>query len=161
MVTDRRSHSCLTHGCCRYRYPVGAVGCWRLVTCKAYAITVGFRIDEFGLTIFVDVFPVGLLARDDVVDGAFARDVFDLTTGEFVFISQAESIFLSELVHHREPYQSSYFSAWFFEFNFEKESALKSLVKVGSEIGCGDEDAIESLHLLEDDVLHSVVHFID
>ena len=42
-----------------------------------------------------------------------------------------------------------------------EETALEGFVHIGGEVGGGDEDAIELLHLLEDDVLDGILHLVD
>ena len=42
-----------------------------------------------------------------------------------------------------------------------KETTFKGPVEVGREVGRGNQDAVECLHFLQDNVLHSVVHLVN
>ena len=47
------------------------------------------------------------------------------------------------------------------ELNLKDEATLEGTVEVASKIGGGNEDAIKVLHLLQDDVLHGIVHLLN
>ena len=46
------------------------------------------------------------------------------------------------------------------EVHLEDEAALERRVEVAGEVGGGDHDALERLHLLKDDVLDAVLHLV-
>ena len=63
--------------------------------------------------------------------------------------------------YHASPDVKSGVGVGVAKLDFEEESAFESGVEVFGEVGGGDEDAIEFLHLFEDDVLHSVFHLLN
>ena len=52
------------------------------------------------------------------------------------------------------------FERWLLELDFVKESAFKGLVHILNEVGGGDKDTVKVLHLLKDNVLDGVFHFV-
>ena len=47
------------------------------------------------------------------------------------------------------------------ELNLEDEATLEGTVEVARQVGGGDKDAIKVFNLLQDDVLHGIVHLVD
>ena len=59
------------------------------------------------------------------------------------------------------PNQRAGFHGGLLELDLVEETALESLVQVLLQVGGGNHDAVELLHLLEDDVLDGVLHLVN
>ena len=59
------------------------------------------------------------------------------------------------------PYVSTCFGAWALKLDLIEETALKCFVQIVGEIGCGNQNAVEVFHFLQNDVLHCIAHLID
>lgn len=96
----------------------------------------------------------------DVADGIMASDVLYLTSAELVSRCQNAALFLVQTRYHLVPHVQACFDGGFLKFDFIEKPALERLVHVLGEIGGGNENAVESLHLLKDDVLDGVFHLV-
>ena len=65
------------------------------------------------------------------------------------------------VVEHAAPQFCLDVFAGFLELDLEEETTLEGIVEVVGEVGGGNQNAVELFHLLEDDVLHGVVHLLD
>ena len=90
-----------------------------------------------------------------------AGDVLDLSATEVVSGSQDANVAFIQHWKHILPNAHTGFNRGFLELDFIKESTFKSLIHVLYQIGRGDQDTVERFHLLQDDVLDGVLHFID
>ena len=95
------------------------------------------------------------------MDGVLAGDVLYLAAAEVVGRSERGGIGGSELGYHLLPDEAAYRGVGLVEAYLIEEAALEGGVEIVGEVGGGDEDAVERLHLLKDDVLDGVLHLID
>ena len=101
------------------------------------------------------------LTMQDVIDGIVTRDVFYLTTAEVILRSQRMHIQFAEVRDHRVPDAGTSLLRRFLELDLIEESAFEGLIHIFLQVGGGDHDTLECLHLLQDDVLQRVLHLID
>ena len=114
---------------------------------------------EFFVTEGFEHVKVGLFSVQDAFDAAFAHDVLNLSATESVVGSNGFGVFdLLDLRKHVLPDFQPGVGIGGGEPDLEQETTLEGRVEVVGEVGGGDEDAVETLHLLEDDVLHGVFH---
>lgn len=99
--------------------------------------------------------------RERLVDDGLAGDVFNLTATKRKVFCQLHRLFISERWDKRLPDMAALLGSRFGELDLVDESAFEGGVKVGGKVGCGDEDAVEAFHLLEDDVLHGILHLVN
>ena len=105
---------------------------------------------------------IGSFTIEDALNLAFAGDVFDLSSTERIaFHDTVVVLNILDFRNHVFPDVHSCVGLRFVELDFEQESALEGRVEVLGEVGGGDEDAVELLHLLKDDVLHGVLHLLN
>ena len=74
---------------------------------------------------------------------------------------QLHGVGIAQVLEHRTPYLALHSGIGLVELHLVEESTLEGTVEVAGEVGGGDEDAIKVLNLLQDDVLHGVVHLVD
>ena len=67
----------------------------------------------------------------------------------------------TEIFQHIMPDLCLYVGVGLVELYLIEEAALKGFVEVACQVGGGDEDAVKVFYLLQDDVLHGIVHLID
>lgn len=104
-------------------------------------------------------FEVGLFAVEDAFDAAFADDVLNLSPAELVVVGDGSGLFdFCEFRKQVFPDPHPGVGIGSAEFDFEQETALEGGVEIVGEVGGGDKDAVELFHLLQDDVLHGVLH---
>ena len=103
----------------------------------------------------------GELAGEDVVDGALAGDVLNLSAREVEVGGQLTGIVGAEVLQHGAPYLALHLGGGLVELNLEEESTLEGTVEVARQVGGGDKNAIKVFNLLQDDVLHGIVHLVD
>ena len=103
----------------------------------------------------------GLAACEHLVDEAFAHHVLYLAAAEVEFVGQPARFLIREVGHHVLPDVGFHLGGGLVETQLVEEAAFEGLVEVALEVGGGDEDAVEGLHLLEDDVLEGVLAFVD
>ena len=94
------------------------------------------------------------------VDGMLAGDVLNLAATEVVGRGKRGGIGGGELGYHLLPNEAAYRGVGLAELYLVEEAALEGGVEIVGEIGGSDEDAVERLHLLEDDILYGVLHLI-
>ena len=67
----------------------------------------------------------------------------------------------AEVFQHGAPYLRLDIGVGLVELDLVEEAALEGAVEVAREVGGRDEDTVEVFHLLQDDVLHGVLHLVD
>ena len=97
----------------------------------------------------------------DAIDGVVAGDILDLSTAEVVLGGQGADIGIAQRGEHLVPDAHAGLQRGLVELDLVEETTLEGLVHVLREVGGGDEDAVEGLHLLKDDVLDVVLHLIN
>lgn len=103
-------------------------------------------------------FEIGRDALEYAFYLALSRNVLDLSTAEVVAHGELKSRVVVELRNHGAPDVFPDGCLGCVELNFEQEPALEGTVQVACQVGGGNKDAVEFLHLFEDDVLHGVFH---
>ena len=111
--------------------------------------------------VFQDRKHLGIIAIKDAVDGVLAGHVLDLATAEVEAAGQNSGIVELQLGNHLLPDLLAHSGVGLLEHDLVKETALEGRVEVLGEVGGGNHDAVQVLHLLQDDVLHGVLHLID
>ena len=91
---------------------------------------------------------VAFLAAEDGIDGGLATDVLDLSAAEVVGGGEGECIGIAEPGNHHLPDATTDGGVGLLEADFVEETALESAVEVLGEVGGGNHDAVEVLHLL-------------
>ena len=102
----------------------------------------------------------GLITGKHVFDSALAGNVLDIATGEGELVGQRRGVFLGKGRNHGLPDFRTGVLLWEFELHLEDEAALESGVQIGQQVGGGNEDTFDVLHLFQDDVLDGVVHLV-
>ena len=74
---------------------------------------------------------------------------------------QLTGIISTDILQHGAPNLGLHVRIRLVELHLVEETTLKGLVEITRQVGGGNEDAVEVLNLLQDDVLHGVVHLID
>lgn len=100
-------------------------------------------------------------AEEDVVDGPLARHVLDLPATQVEFLCQLQRVALVESLDHRAPNPGSRLGCGALKAQLVEEPTLECRVEVLLEVGGGNHDSLQALHLLQDDVLDGVFHLID
>ena len=75
--------------------------------------------------------------------------------------SELTGIVRTDVLQHGTPYLRLHIGIGLMELHLVEETTLKGLVEVARQVGGGDKDTVQVLYLLQDDVLHGVVHLID
>ena len=102
---------------------------------------------------------VGLFAVQDVLNAALADYVLDLSAAESVVSGNGFGVLnLFDFREHILPDLQPCVRIGRGEPNLEQETTLEGGIEVVGEVGGGNEDAVESFHLLKYDVLHCVLH---
>ena len=124
-------------------------------------VTLFLVVEEFGAAVFLYLFQRGVLSREDIVDRALAGNVLNLTTRKVEVGSQLLGIFVAEVLQHGTPYQAFHHGVGLMELNLEDKATLEGAVEVVRQVGGSDENALEVFNLLQDDVLHGIVHLLN
>ena len=74
---------------------------------------------------------------------------------------QLTGIVCTDILQHGTPNLGLHVRIRLVELHLVEETTLKGLVKVARQVGGGNENAIKVFNLLQDDVLHGVIHLID
>ena len=74
--------------------------------------------------------------------------------------SQLAGIILADVFQHGTPYLALHRRVGLLELNLEDEATLEGTVEVTREVGGGNENTVKVLYLLQDDVLHGIVHLL-
>ena len=112
-----------------------------------------FSFDKLLPAVSLDLGEVGLRAVQDGLDDFLAADVLYLSATETVPFGKFACLLLDELGDHVHPDLRLGTDLRLVELYLVEEASLEGLVQVLGEVRCGHEDAVEILHLLEDDVL--------
>ena len=75
--------------------------------------------------------------------------------------SEAAGIVGTEVGEHGAPYLRLDVSVGLVELHLVYKASLEGTVEVAGKVSGGDENAVEVFHLLQDDVLHGIVHLLD
>ena len=70
-------------------------------------------------------------------------------------------IFFADVVEHSSPYLCLDISLRLLELYLKEETVLKGVIKVAGEVSRSNENTLKILNLLQDDVLHRVLHLLD
>ena len=122
----------------------------------------GLTVQTFGIAVGGElVEAVAVVSMQDGVDGSSATDVLNLSAAEVVAGGEDMGVGIAERGHHRLPEALAHGGIGLFELDFVEEAALKGAVQVLRQVRAGNHDAVQRLHLLQDDVLDGVLHLID
>ena len=100
------------------------------------------------------------MAVQNHVDGIVAGDVLYLATAKVVFRGQCMDLLFAEVGDHRVPDVGTGFFGGLLELDLIEEAALKGRVEILRQVGGCNHNAVELLHLLQDDVLDGVLHLV-
>ncbi len=116
--------------------------------------------DGFFVAVVTDGGEIRFGAGEDGVEVAFAGDVFDLAAAEIVICGQLERFLFGEFRDDGAPDGGADLGAGLIETDLEKEATVEGRIEVGGKVGGGDEDAAETLQLLQEDVLEAIFHLL-
>ena len=91
---------------------------------------------------------------------ALSGNILDITPGEGVFVCEHSCILFRKVRNHGLPDLGAGVLLWQLKLDLEDETALEGRVKVGKEVGGGNKDAFDVLHLFQDEVLDGIVHLV-
>ena len=97
----------------------------------------------------------------NLIHGDLARHILYLRPAEGVGSSQLGTLHQGQLRHHGVPDVLPHPGIGLLKLYFIEEPALEGRVEIALQVGGGDEDAFQALHLLQDDVLNGILHLID
>ena len=121
----------------------------------------GLTVQTFGIAVGGELAEaVAVVAVQDSVDGGLATDVLNLSAAEIVAGGEDMGVGIAERGHHRLPEVLAHGGIGLFELDFIEEAALEGAVQVLRQVRGGNHDAVQRLHLLQDDVLDGVLHLI-
>ena len=106
-------------------------------------------------------FHIRLLSGKDSLNGLFADHVFYLSSAEIKFFGKKMGVDFRQFRHHRIPDLTLDIHGRIIELHFVEKAALECLIQVLRKVCRGNQDSLKIFHLLENDVLKTVLHFVD
>ena len=95
------------------------------------------------------------------INSMTTRNVLNLATTKVILLRKYMNIIIAKVRYHRAPDVGTGLFCGLIELNFIQKSALKSFIHILLQIGGGYHDAVKIFHLLQDDILQRVLHFVN